>query len=367
MSATLTRRKVLMSPHPMARRLVRTSKFLSYLLMFLILIPRRSLAFAYIQNADSPEPRKYLSRVAEPTGDAAAAEPSKEPTWGPPAKAAIKKAESALSAYKKKMEKQRAAEKQERERRENALEEAKKVVLTEDPSLPPAKRITIGDKTVEIKRVEVRGRIHRIRQQKAATFLTLTDGNGYLQCILEAGPLTKCLDAMLFTQGTSLAMFGEMKAVKEGQQAPDGRELLVDYFRVYGHAPSDADALTNRVSASQSPWDAALLDNRHLVLRGEHASAVMRIRAATELAFIQTLTDMKFTKVSPPALGKSTALYGDTVMNSELIFNRLVQTQVEGGATLFTVPYYGETAFLTQSSQLYLETVLPSLGNVYCM
>lgn len=314
--------------------------------------PYKSLAYAYIQNFEKPTPT-YLTR-ASATG--AGEDEAARLAWKEPPKSAVKKAQGALDSHKKKVTKQRqlaAAEEEKKKNKLQALEDAKKIVLKEDSSLPQAVKITIGDKTVELgdagnkgTRVKVYGRIHRLRPQKHATFITLVDGYGHLQCILPTGDLTKNYDALQFAQGTSLLLFGELKKVPEGQSAPDGRELHVDYYELIGSAPAEEDAITNKVSLSQNQWDAQMLDNRHLVLRGDNAAAIMKIRAATEWAFAKTYKEMKFVKVSPPAL---------------------VQTQCEGGATLFSLPYYDETAYLTQSSQLYLETVLPSLGNVYCI
>ncbi|KAF4983878.1 hypothetical protein FZEAL_819 [Fusarium zealandicum] len=317
--------------------------------------PYKSLAFAYIQNIDSPS-LKYLTRASVTGAVGPEEDPSVRLAWKEPAKSAVKKAQSALDGHKKKLVKQaqaQAAEEEKKKQRLQTFENAKKIVLKQDESLPEAKKITIGNRDIELgdgetkgARVKVSGRIHRLRAQKQATFITLIDGYGHLQCVLQAGDLTKTYDALIFAQGTSLTLYGEMRKVPEGHDAPDNRELHVDYFEVIGTSPGDEEAITNKVSSAQNQWDASMLDNRHLVLRGDNASSLMKLRAHVEWAFTKTYHDMKFVKVAPPAL---------------------VQTQVEGGATLFTVPYYEENAYLTQSSQLYLETVLPSLGNVYCI
>ncbi|KFY59177.1 hypothetical protein V496_05755 [Pseudogymnoascus sp. VKM F-4515 (FW-2607)] len=316
--------------------------------------PYKSLGYAFIQHGGA-EGKSYLQRASVTGAVSADGDPAERLAWKEPAKSAVKKAQNALDQHKKKLVKQQqiaAAEAEKEKQRLNNLEDAKKIVLTEDASLPKAVRTTTGDKDIKLgegdvkgARVKICGRIHRLRQQKQATFITLIDGYGHLQCVL-TGDLTKTYDALTFAQGTSIALFGEMRKLPDGATAPDGRELQVDYYKVIGSAPSGDDAITNKVSSEKNMWDAQMLDNRHLVLRGDNASSVMKVRSAVEWAFAKAYKDLKFTKVSPPAL---------------------VQTQVEGGSTLFELPYYDEKAYLTQSSQLYLETAIQSLGNVYCI
>jgi asparaginyl-tRNA synthetase len=233
------------------------------------------------------------------------------------------------------------------------LEEAKKVIIKENASLPKPVRIRLDEtdpKKVKLRdgdtpgtRVRVLGRVHRFRAQKDVIFVTLRDGYGQLQCVF-TGDLIRTYAAMTLTQETSLAIHGEMSKVPPAQHAPLDRELHVDYFTVIGVAAGDQAAITNKVQEGADPQ--TLLDNRHLVLRGNKASSVMKVRAAVLRAFRQTYVEQRCLEVTPPCM---------------------VQTQVEGGATLFQFDYYGQAPHLTQSSQLYLETCLPSLGDVFCV
>ena len=329
--------------------------------------PYKSLLFANIQHppsqSDGPQ---YLIRKLE-TAIIEDVESAGRQEWKPPAKSALKKAANLYEQHRKKLAKGNELalrEKREAEKREKGLEEARKIKITQNPSLPEATKIMLDErdpKVIKLRRgqsvkdvddsqekgtrVRITGRVHRLRTQKDVMFVTLQDGYGFLQCVF-TGDLIKTYDALTLTLETSLEIYGEMWEVPPKQHAPDNRELHADYFRVIGKAVGDKEAITTRVAPDSDPQ--TLYDNRHLVLRGEISSSVMKVRAALLRAFRKTYDELtpSCLEMTPPCM---------------------VQTQVEGGATLFAFDYYGEKAYLTQSSQLYLETCLPSLGNVFCV
>ncbi len=259
------------------------------------------------------------------------------------AKTAIKKAVGYIELMDKKAKKvsERTAAST------TATSDKEYIVLAEDPSLPAAKTVKIrqteaaraaGD------RVKVFGWVHRLRMQGSKMiFLTLRDGSGLLQCLI-SGDLCRSVDVPKLSVESTVAVYGQLTPVPEGKTAPGGHELLVDHWELIGAAPLGDEAFENQLNAEAGPE--ILADKRHLVLRGDHASKIMKLRAAFLQAFRQHYTEQYYFEVTPPCM---------------------VQTQCEGGSTLFHFDYYGEPAYLTQSSQLYLETVIPSLGDVYCI
>ncbi|KAJ3319832.1 hypothetical protein HDV06_005882 [Boothiomyces sp. JEL0866] len=207
----------------------------------------------------------------------------------------------------------------------------------------PCVRIDKVAKYVD-KQVKVGGWVHRQRVQgKKMKFIVLRDGYGYLQCVVSK-ELCETMDMQELTAESSITVCGTIRKLPEGKQAPNGIEMDVEAFDIISKAPGGDNAFGNILNAAASP--SLLLDKRHMVLRGETASACMKFRSIALKAFRDYFDSKNLCEVTPPLL---------------------VETQAEGGSNVFTVDYYGKPAYLTQSSQLYLETVLPSLGDNYCI
>ena len=270
---------------------------------------------------------------------------SLEEDYLPAAKTALKKATNFIQLQAKKETKQKeqaAASKQEEDAK---MQAASKIILVEDSSLPAAQRIKIRESVASRgKRIKVSGWVHRLRSQgKNMMFVVLRDGSGFLQCLL-TNELCQTLDAITLTVESTITVYGTIAAVPEGQTAPDGHEMMVDYWELIHRAPSDLESFEN-VLNTESNVD-VLFNNRHLVIRGDTASKIIKLRSKVMYEFRNHYHANYYTEVTPPCL---------------------VQTQCEGGSTLFSFDYYGEQAYLTQSSQLYLETVCPSVGDVFCI
>lgn len=244
--------------------------------------PYKSVQFAYLQHGGAA---RYAVRKDEADEE-----------YKPAAKAALKKAANYADAQKKKAGKEQdiaVRQRKEEEERLKALEESKKIVIMEDPSLPKAVQINLAETRPEIvklgsgekpgTRVRVYGRVHRERIQSKVAFVVLRDGHGYLQCVF-SGDLAKHYDIQTLTRETTMMLVGSMYEVPPGAHAPDNRELHVDYFEVMGKAPGGDDALSNKVQEKSADAQ-TLLDRRHLVLRGEGPASVMFVRDAVEFAF----------------------------------------------------------------------------------
>lgn len=183
--------------------------------------------------------------------------------------------------------------------------------------------------------VTILGWAHKVRHQRSLSFCVLRDTTGFVQIVFEG-------NVPEFARETSLAITGVVK--DEPKAAVDGqppKEIKVTSFAIVG--PSNAD-IENVVTAD-SGLDLQY-DQRHIVIRGKAGANALKIRSFTVQAFREHFFSKGLFEVQPPTI---------------------VQAQAEGGAQLFNVDYYGEKAYMTQSSQLYLETCLSSVGDVFCI
>ena len=178
--------------------------------------------------------------------------------------------------------------------------------------------------------ITLRGWVHRLRKQKEKTFIILRDDRGDIIQAVCPSNLTKDI-----TIESSVELTGRLE--KDDRAVEGGYELKVNKINIFNIAATDYP-----IGEYQS--DEILLDYRHLTLRTRKLIAVGKLRGSILRYSRNWFEKENWMEVTPPLL---------------------VKGAVEGGATLFEVKYFDNTAYLSQSSQLYLEAMIYSLGPVW--
>ncbi|MGI8485623.1 MAG: aspartate--tRNA(Asn) ligase [Thermomicrobiales bacterium] len=186
-------------------------------------------------------------------------------------------------------------------------------------------------------RVVIKGWLHHQRALKAVDFLLLRDATGIAQVVVEAADVRAMAQAL--PHETVLAISGMVVA---SSQAAGGVELHDPQISVLGEAIDEPPLELFRPEIpARLP---TRLDHAALALRHPQRATTQRMMAAALEGFRQTMRRHGFTEISTP---------------------KILGTAPEGGANVFPVDYFGRTAYLAQSPQLYKQMMVGALERVF--
>ncbi|MCL5679584.1 MAG: asparagine--tRNA ligase [Candidatus Thermoplasmatota archaeon] len=185
------------------------------------------------------------------------------------------------------------------------------------------------------KQVTVHGWVYRTRSSGKIAFVVLRDSSGIVQSVANISTLGDEKFKVISSLGieSSVELQG---TVKKDDRAITGYEIEVTGYKVYQRNES--------FPITKDKGEEFLLDNRHLWLRSQEFSAVLKVRSTVFKAFADFFYSEGYYQVQAPFM---------------------VSTATEGGTTLFKVPFFGSEVSLTQSAQFYLETMIFSLEKVF--
>ncbi len=185
--------------------------------------------------------------------------------------------------------------------------------------------------------VRVAGWIHRRRLLKSVAFLILRDAGGLIQIVVTDEATRAGVEAL--TEETAVTITGLVTA---NPDAPGGCEItepaITALTDLAAALPFDLYRPEPRASLP------TLLDHAPVALRHPRIAGIHRIGAAAVSGFRTTLDEQSFVEIHTP---------------------KIVGTATESGASVFTLDYFGRTAFLAQSPQLYKQIMVGVFERVY--
>ncbi|MGQ0809723.1 MAG: asparagine--tRNA ligase [Nitrospiraceae bacterium] len=185
--------------------------------------------------------------------------------------------------------------------------------------------------------VIVRGWLRSRRESGKLHFLIVRDGTGDLQAVVSKKAVgeEQFMTSAGLTQESSLIMTGRLR---QDVRAPGGYEL--DVVRIEPIQIAEPFPIQPKEHGV-----GFLMEHRHLWLRSSRQHAILRIRHEIIRACRNFFDERGFTLIDAPIFTPNAC---------------------EGTTTLFQTQYFEETAYLTQSGQLYSEATAAAFGKVYC-
>ncbi|MEM1554261.1 MAG: asparagine--tRNA ligase [Thermoproteota archaeon] len=187
------------------------------------------------------------------------------------------------------------------------------------------------------RRVRIRGWLYVKNTVGKISFLRIRDSSGIVQVVVKKDKVGEEIFEKMdkLKRESSLIIEG---VVKKDERAPGGVELGAESLTV--QSPSLEDYPLRKNLSPNLVWK-----YRHLFIRSRIMSMILKLRSSLSNIFRNWLIEHGFFEVDAPSI---------------------VTAATEGGAKMFEVKYFDKKAFLTQSSQFYLEGAIFSLEKVFC-
>jgi len=182
--------------------------------------------------------------------------------------------------------------------------------------------------------ISLKGFVQTVRNQKAVQFIILRDHTGLIQVVAERSEENKIVNELIatLTRESAIEVTGIVVSnpnVKLGQIEMQLKTLCVESL-------SDATLPIDVFGPTETDVDKRL-DWRFLDLRQPKNQLIFRIQTTVEAAMREFWISNGFVEIHTP---------------------KIMGSPSEGGAELFTLEYFGQTASLAQSPQFYKQMAM---------
>jgi aspartyl-tRNA synthetase len=182
--------------------------------------------------------------------------------------------------------------------------------------------------------ITLKGFVHTVRNQKAVQFIILRDHTGLIQVVAERSEENKSINELIATLTRESAV--EVTGVVVSNQNVKLGQIELQLRFIHIDSLSDATLPIDIFGRTETDIDKRL-DWRFLDLRQPEKQLIFRIQTTVELAMREFWISNRFVEIHTP---------------------KIMGSPSEGGAELFTLEYFGQTASLAQSPQFYKQMAM---------